>query len=90
MNPTTKSIYTLITYDGGEESTNIATTDVREASRAYRGYYERNGTAPRLLIDGERIPINIADKLMLHRDGGSERGRKPPYVNRSRNCRKTS
>lgn len=65
--PEGSSVYTLQSYVAGEVAESYLTNSLRDAQAEYTAAYLRNGVTPRLLIDGERVPIWQADILMGHK-----------------------
>lgn len=77
-----KTLYGLLFYEGGKVVGAISTTDIKLARKEYQRYYKRAGIAPRLLIDGVRQKIHIADEIMKLPRAPKIGRKKPPYVNR--------
>lgn len=59
-----KDRYELVSYGNGRETSRYKAKSRADAARKYNGVYAQTKIAPRLFLNGEPVPIYLADKLM--------------------------
>lgn len=76
----TSSIYSMIYYENGVSVGSYSTNSLKEAQKAFRNEVAVRGFGPRVFVDGERLSISRAEKL-LGQTAKNAKKEKQRYVN---------